>query len=331
MSLDTSYNIFTTYKNNKCLTSAQSVLNKYVNNNASNDDMIYDFENEKVNITSQYCTKKDLEETKDIEGNIDCKLTKNKPMLESIFGESLLNTINTKYNTNDYEQCNTNEFDGALINIIPENSNIIPENSNIIPENFKELIKPLTQKYGPIEKSLCFDKTYGCSLDKELVNGVCYNKCPDGYLQNPDKKNECYKLYPTFENNEEFKNADIITKKIKNIHNLPKNVCPSGYTYNDTEKKCIENCADGYIYQGNGNCKKNYPVKWDGTKNEDNIIKNAIWSQSKVRELKCLNPNKPNLIDGLCYANCPPGHVHVPGAPYTCRPEPCPEGYHKQV
>lgn len=48
----------------------------------------------------------------------------------------------------------------------------------------------------------------------------------------------------------------------------------------------------------------------------------------EVRVLKCTNSNKPNLIDGLCYANCPDSHVRVPGAPYTCRPEPCPTGYY---
>ena len=337
-----SINIFTTYKkdlsnndlsnndlsnnnlsNNKCLISAQSVLYKYVSNNIKNsnniivpnNDISYDFENEKVNLTTEYCKKKGLETTTDLETkNSDCKLTKNKSMLESVFGMSLLDTINT-INTNNYEQCDINEIDG--------------NKTNIIPNNLKELIKPLTKKYGPIEKSLCFDKTIGCPSDKKLVDGVCYNKCQDGYLQNSDKKSECYKLYATFENNGEFKNTDIITKKIINNPYLPINVCPAGYNYNVTEKKCIENCPNDYIYQVNSNCKKNDPVRWDGAKDYLSIKKNAIWSQSKVRVTSCLNPNKPELVDGLCYAKCPPGHVRVPGAPYTCRPEPCPDGYHK--
>ena len=334
-------NIFTTYKkdlsnndlsNNKCLISAQTVLYKYVYNNnkninnqitiknsnniiVPNNDISYDFENEKVNLTTEYCKKKDLETTTDLKTkNSDCKLTKNKSMLESVFGATLLDNINT-INTNNYEQCNINEIDG--------------NKTNIIPDDLKELIKPLTKKYGPIEKSLCFDKTFGCSSDKKLVNGVCYNKCQDGYLQNPDKKTECYKLYPTFENNGEFKNTDIITKKIINNPYLPKNVCPAGYNYNVTEKKCIENCPNDYTYQVNSNCKKNDPVRWDGAKDYLSIKKNAIWSHSKVRELLPCKDPKPDKVDGLCYAKCPPGHVRVPGAPYTCRPEPCPEGYHK--
>jgi hypothetical protein len=341
---DLSNNIFTTYKkdssnndlsnndlsNNKCLISAQSVLHKYVSNNnkninndiniknsnsiiVSNNDISYDFENEKVNLTTDYCKKKGLETTKDS----DCKLTKNKSMLESVFGVTLLDSINT-ININNYEQCNINDIDG--------------NKTNIIPNDLKELIKPLTKKYGPIEKSLCFDKNYGCPPDKKLVNAVCYNKCQDGYLENPDKKSECYKLYATFENNGEFKNTDIITKKIINNPYLPKNVCPPGYNYNAKETtgwECIENCPNDYTYQVNSNCKKNDPVRWDGAKDHLSIKKNAIWSQSKVRVFKPCKDPKPDNVDGLCYAKCPPGHVRVPGAPYTCRPEPCPEGYHK--
>ena len=312
--LDSSNNIFTTYNNNKCSTSAQSGLKKYVllNNDISNNDITYDFENEKVNITSQYCTKKGLEETLDSEGNVDCKLTKNKPILESIFGEPLLNTIYTKYN---YEICDANEIDGAQ--------------TNIIPDNLKELIKPLTKKYGPIEKSLCFDKTYGCASDKVYINDACYIKCPDRYIRNPDNKSECYKLYATFENNGEFKNATTITKKIIKNPYLPKNVCPSGYNYNVVEDKCVENCPDNYFYKGNNICAEYNPVRWDGDTRvfDDRIKKNAIYSRSKARVYKCLNPDKPDLFGALCYAKCPPGHVHIPGAEYSCRPEPCPPGY----
>jgi hypothetical protein len=308
-----SNNIFTTFNNNTCFTSAHSGLRNLVEKNATNNDITYDSEYEKINITSKYCTNKGLEKTSDLDGNVDCKLTKNKPMLESILGTPLLDTINKKYNKNDYEQCDTNEIDGA----------------DTIPDNLKKMVNPLIKKYGSIEKSLCFDKTYGCSSDKELVNGVCYNKCPYGYITNPNNQSECYKLYASFENNGELKNKDFVTKKTINNPYLPKDVCPPGYNYNPTEKKCIEKCPDDYDYITNSNCKKKYPTKWDGKKNDDHIVKNAIWSQSKVRELKCLNPNKPELVDGLCYAKCPTGYVRVPGAPYTCRPEPCPEGYSK--
>ena len=313
---DLSTNIITAFNNNKCLLSAQSVLQKYVNSNISNYDISYNFENEKVNLTTEYCKKKGLETTTDLETkNLDCKLTKDKSMLESVFGKLLLDTIDKKYIGKNYEQCAIDEIDGAKTNIIPNNLN--------------ELIKPLTKKYGPIEKSLCFDKTIGCPTDKKLINGYCYNKCKDNYLQNPNKKNECYKLYATFENNGEFKNTDIITKKIIKYPYLPKNVCPAGYNYNVKEKKCIENCPNDYTYESNGRCMKNLPVRWDGAKEINSLKKNAIWSQSKVKVFKCSNPNKPELVDGLCYAKCPPGHVRVPGAPYTCRQEPCPEGYHK--
>jgi hypothetical protein len=316
ISIDPSYNIFTTYKTNKCLTSAQSGLRNLVENNASNNDITYDFENEKANITSQYCTKKGLEVTQDSDGNVDCKLTKNKPILESVLGDNLIKTINTKYDKNQYEKCNSNEIDGA--------------DYDTIPDNLKTLLNPLIKKYGPIEKSMCIENNYGCSVNKELVNGVCYNKCADGYAKNPDKKGECYKLYGNFENNGELKNADIITRKIINNPYLPQTACPDGYNYNATEHKCIENCPSDYIYNGNSVCKKDYPAKWDGIKHEYDIKKNAIWSQSKVRVFKCLDPNKPNHIDGLCYANCPVGHVRVPGAPYSCRLDPCPEseGYY---
>jgi hypothetical protein len=187
----------------------------------------------------------------------------------------------------------------------------------------------LTKKYGPIEKSLCFDKTYGCASDKVYINDACYIKCPDRYIRNPDNKSECYKLYATFENNGEFKNATTITKKIIKNPYLPKNVCPSGYNYNVVEDKCIENCPDNYFYKGNNICAEYNPVRWDGDTRvfDDRIKKNAIYSRSKARVYKCLNPDKPDLFGALCYAKCPPGHVHIPGAEYNCRPEPCPPGY----
>jgi hypothetical protein len=247
------------------------------------NDITYDNENEKANITNQYCTKKELEIIKDEEGNVDCKLTKNKPILESIFGSELLNTVNTKYDKSQYEECESNEIDG----------------SGDVPADLKTLLDPLTKKYGPITKSLCIDKTYGCPDGKELINGLCYNKCSNDYAINEDNKLECYKLYATFENNGELKNANIVTRKIINNPNLPKELCPDNYTYNTTEKKCIENCPTDYTYYPKSDCKKNYPTKWDGQKEDDKLKKNAIWSQSKVRVLKCKDPNKPNLIDGL--------------------------------
>lgn len=301
---DPSFNIFTSYNNNKCYSSVQSGLRKLVENNTNKNDIIYDFENEKAIITDQYCIKNGLEPTVDYEGNKDCKITNNKPILESILGSKLLDTINTKYDSAQYETCDINEIDGK----------------GTIPDNLKTLLNPLIKKYGPIEKSLCIDKDFGCPINKELVNGVCYNKCQDGYVTNPNKLNECYKLYANFENNGELKNADIVTRKNINV------VCPQGYSYNTTEKKCIENCPTNYTYNNN-DCKSIIPTKWDGAKDEGKLTKNAIWSKSQVRVFKCLNTNKPEYIDGLCYAKCPPGHVHVPGAPYTCRPEPCPDGY----
>jgi hypothetical protein len=313
-----SNNIYTKYTNNKCLTSSNSVLQKYVDTNVSNNDITYDNNNEKVKITSEYCRKKGLEETTDLEGNVDCKFKKEKSMLESAFGTSLLDTINKKYNTNDYEKCNYNEIDGL--------------NTNIIPNDLKQLIEPITKKYGPIEKSLCFDKNYDCPLNKELVNGFCYNKCPDGYSENPDNKNECYKLYPYFENDAELKNANFFTRKtIINDNILPQNICENGYYYNDVEKKCIKNSPDGYtltLYD-NDNYLKDYPVKWDGILYHDKIIKNNLLIETKERVLKCLDANKPDLIDGKCYAKCPDGHERLPGNPGTCVPEPCPSGYNK--
>jgi hypothetical protein len=309
---DPSNNIFTTFNNNICLTSAHSGLRNLIEQNATDDDITYDSEYEKANISNDYCDKKGLEVTTDLEGNIDCKLTKNKSILESIVGAPLIDTINKKYDKNDYEQCNTDEIDGA----------------DTIPDDLKQFVNPLVKKYGTIEKSLCFDKTYGCTTDKEFLNDVCYIKCPDGNTRNPNNKSECYKLYPTFENNGELQNADLVTKKTINNPYLPKDVCPDGYNYNQTEKKCIGNCPPGFTYKEYSNCKSVYPAKWDGAKTEIDITKNAIWSRSKVKEMKCKNPNKPEMVDGLCYAKCPSGHVRVPGAPYTCRPETCPEGYH---
>ena len=313
-----SNNIYTKYTNGKCLTSSNSVLQKYVDTNVSNNDITYDNNNEKVKITSEYCIKKGLEETTDLEGNIDCKFKKEKPMLESAFGTSLLDIINKKYNTNDYEKCNYNEIDGV--------------NTNIIPDDLKQLIEPITKKYGPIEKSLCFNKNYACPLDKELVNGFCYNKCPDGYSENPDNKNECYKLYPYFENDAELKNANFFTRKtIINDNILPQNICENGYYYNDVEKKCIQNPPDGYtltLYDNN-NYLKDYPVKWDGILFHDKIIKNALLIETKDKVLKCLDADKPELINDKCYAYCPDGHERIPGNPGTCVPEPCPEGYNK--
>jgi len=305
--LDSSSNTFTSYNNNKCITSSQLGLKHLVEKNTTNNDITYDSENEKVNINSQYCVNKGLEVIQD-----DCKFSKDKPMLESILGITLLNTINTKYDNKQYDVCNSNEIDAG----------------GVIPDNLKKLLDPLVKKYGPIDKSLCIDKNYGCPADKELVNGLCYNKCPEGYKINPDNISECYKLYSDFENNGKQHDKNIITKNIIANPYLPKEICPSGYNYNKGEKKCITNCKTDFQYGGD-KCIKKIPGKWDGKITNDTLNKNAIYSPSKSRVFKCTNPDKPNLIDGLCYANCPADHTRVPRMPYTCMPNTCPSGYHK--
>jgi hypothetical protein len=306
--IDSSSNILASYNNNNmCNISSQLGLKNLVDKNAKDNDIIYDSDNEKVNINSQYCINKGLEVIQD-----DCKFSKDKPILESILGTTLLNTINTKYDKKQYDSCNTNEIDAE----------------GVIPDNLKNLLDPLIKKYGPIDKSLCIDKNYGCPADKELVNGLCYNKCPEGYKINPDNTSECYKLYSDFENNGKQHDKNIITKNIIDNPYLPKEICPSGYNYNKEEKKCIKNCEPDYEYAGD-KCIKKIPGKWDGKITNDTLNKNAIYSPSKPRVLKCTNPNKPNMIDLLCYANCPAEHEHVPGAPYTCMPKICPSGYHK--
>lgn len=307
---DISQNIFTIYKNSTCLTSSNAWIKDLVNKNKNNNDISYNSIKENIILTNEFCNKKNLEKSTDTFGNIDCKL--NKPFIQTFLGNTITNTINTKLNLKDYETCNSNQIDIATN----------------IPDNLKSFINPLIDKYGPIDKMLCINSNYGCSSNNELVNNLCYNNCASGYTTNINKPTECYKLYSDFENNGESHTSDVIKKKIILNPTLPKNVCPVGYTYNESDKKCWENCPSDYTYNSSvEKYVKNYPEKWDGDKNTLDIKKNAIWSRSQVRVLKCTNSNKPNLIDGLCYANCPAGHVHVPRAPYTCRPELCPIGY----
>ena len=78
---DSSNNIFTTFNNDTCKTSIHSGLRNLVEKNATNNDITYDSENEKANITSEYCKKKGLAKTSDFDGNVDCNLTKNKPII----------------------------------------------------------------------------------------------------------------------------------------------------------------------------------------------------------------------------------------------------------
>ena len=338
---DPSNNIFTTFNNDTCKTSVQSGLRQLVEQNTVDNDITYDSDNERAILSAEYCSRKGLEYFIDLNGNVDCKFKDNtrsgridtafgqynEPntdgMLDSVFGP-LVQTINKNIFADDYDQCEIHEFDA----------------SSNIPADLQTLVAPLYNKYGDIKKSLCFNKTYGCIPGTSLINGLCKG-CPSGYKNKP-ATTECYKIYDEFDHIKGVEQpVETLIRKLVEIYSDP--ICEDPeYSYNEIEKKCIGKCPANYIYTDD-HCVANAPLIWDGIVEDDEIIKNKIYLPSQVKVHKCMNRTKPNLIDGLCYADCPgptsytksdgtkvlQTYERTKGAPYVCRLEPCPDGYHR--
>ena len=194
------------------------------------------------------------------------------------------------------------------------------------------------------ETNQCIPKTSKCSFEKPFIwNNLCYEKCPEGTVEDTIKGNTCKCKYNWF-----IRNDGLFECMEKDIE------CPFDshpYLVNQT-KECVKNetyCANKYIF--NFVCHDICPINTVESNDENN--KNCecdtdagFWAKSKDthgRDIlecalpSCDNLDKKNNYDnetrecvssceeisknfylGVCYENCPPLTKKVNNE-YSCK------------
>lgn len=152
---------------------------------------------------------------------------------------------------------------------------------------------------------------------------VCYENCPangtDGSYWESDGTHGCYKRPAYWPGNTSITHLqhDTIYSTVK----AGLTDCPDGYE--KVGALCYGQCpkpeADGSYWESDGvqYCYKR-PKTWAGNTNTLYLAHDTYWSPGVPKVLKCTDPNYPDFIDGLCYAKCPAGKVHIAGMPYKC-------------
>jgi hypothetical protein len=128
--------------------------------------------------------------------------------------------------------------------------------------------------------------------------GLCYKPCRPGFES--DGAAMCYKQYPEFEGNGLLHTLTNITKKVLTNTGTPPTDCGGG---DYDAGLCYAPCRAGYVGRG--------PVCWADVEDV------GAGTMPKLFRKECYDGRE--YIDGLCYANCPPGKERVPGMPYLCR------------
>ena len=126
-----------------------------------------------------------------------------------------------------------------------------------------------------------------CLSNRDLINGMCYLKCPDGYSR------DGLLCLPS-------RGASYIPKVIKGTYS-----CPSGKTKIDY--LCYDTCDSGYKYND-----PNLPVSCI----PNDSSKGTIYT-SNNKDPTC--NNELDFVDGLCYKKCSPGNTRVKGIPTQCQ------------
>ena len=125
-----------------------------------------------------------------------------------------------------------------------------------------------------------------CKSNRDLVNGMCYLKCPNGYNRNGllclPSRGASYK-------------PKVIDANLS---------CPTGKT--KIGLLCYDNCESGYKYND-----PNLPVSCI----PNNSSKGLLYTQTN-KDPTC--NNELDFVDGLCYKKCSPGNTRVKGIPTQC-------------
>jgi hypothetical protein len=211
--------IFVEWRDNKCV-----VANPLSRITCEKDNFPYDYDKRLCVLTAEYCRGKGLDPIQTADG-IDCKLSGGQEFAELLFGTTFTRSIIQTFDPAQYKPCNPGDYDG-----------------NNIPNEIKTAmyaIPTTAAAYGMLGNKLCVTPSR-CEDGKVLENGLCYEKCRDGYTS--DGALMCYKSTPP-----NWPGTSTITHL--QHHDIYK---PGGYldSCNNDEVKdgalCYPNCRAGY-------------------------------------------------------------------------------------
>jgi hypothetical protein len=240
-------------------------------------DVTYNIDTGTCNLTDKYCRRYGADNGLK---NGDCSFSKGEEIAETIFGRTFVRSIVNIFDQNNYAPCPPGN--------VPNPLSIIDPGSLI-----KDSATP--------SKYLCAN--IKCADNQDNVNGICYDKCPDGFGRKADSfgnkvNGMCYK-------------------------------CPDGYNAStaglchrdgcDADKErgtgvgigfCYPKCEDGRTSDGATLCLKPCPSGYD------------------TLPLTCQR-NPKTITDSGVTATCPSGwNTSVAGPGGMCEP-PCPTGQKK--
>jgi hypothetical protein len=169
----TSGELYVEWRDNKCI-----IANPISRITCDKDNFPYDYDKRLCILTAEYCRSKGLDPVQTADG-IDCKLSGGQEFAELLFGTTLTRSIIQTFDPAQYKPCNPGDYDG-----------------NNIPNEIKIALyaNPVTAAaYGMLGNKLCVTPSK-CEDGKVLENGLCYEKCRDGYTS--DGALMCYKNTP---------------------------------------------------------------------------------------------------------------------------------------
>jgi len=213
--------IFVEWRDNKCV-----VANPLSRITCEKDNFPYDYDKRLCVLTAEYCRGKGLDPIQTADG-IDCKLSGGQEFAELLFGTTFTRSIIQTFDPAQYKPCNPGDYDG-----------------NNIPNEIKTAMYAIPHTaaaYGMLGNKLCVTPSR-CEDGKVLENGLCYEKCRDGYTS--DGALMCYKSTPP-----NWPGTSTITHL--QHHDIYK---PGGYldscgdpNYPDRQGAvCYANCRNGY-------------------------------------------------------------------------------------
>lgn len=292
----------------------------------------------------------------------------NKCIKRDLYEPSIINSNQiTKCNRNEVENNNNECVSCPRDYIISSDKNYCIKNTITEPYNgkcssdstyFKNINKCVS--LNEIKEPFIFPKNtkYECLENQILINDKCYS-CNDKDILNNEQK--CVKETSIERNKKELKCPDDYIYDISN-NKCIKYICPenyilsndkcfkfnciSGYTFDSTIKKCINNnkCENDYIYD-NGLCKQytcepNFTFdiiskKCKANSLEGECLKGTYNTETKkcehcngtIVDGKCYNKqcNENTIIDDKCYVCNNNSTLYKVGEEYKCIS--CPEGY----
>lgn len=165
----TSGELYVEWRDGKCI-----IANPMSRITCDKDNFPYDYDKRLCTLTAEYCRSKGLDPVQTSDG-IDCKLSGVQEFAELLFGTTFTRTLIQTFDPAQYKPCNPGDYDG-----------------NNVPDGLKQVLLTIPI-YGMLGNKLCVTPSK-CENGKVLENGLCYEKCRDGYSS--DGALMCYKDAP---------------------------------------------------------------------------------------------------------------------------------------